>query len=99
MLNYPIVEISGKQFKVEKDQPFLVDYLGETKIFECDRVVLKVEDGKLSFGSPYLKEKLKFEVLGQVKSKKVRVATYHAKANTRKVKGAKALASKLMLAK
>ncbi len=97
MLNYAVVEIAGKQYKVEKDKPILVNYLGDIKSFECDKVILKVEDNKLSFGSPYLKDKLKFVVVEPVKSKKVRVATYHAKANTRKVKGSKTLSSKIQL--
>lgn len=98
MLKYAVVEISGKQYKVVAEQALTVDFLGDIKNFECSKVLLKVEDDKISLGNPYLKEKLSFEVLG-VQSDKIRVATYKAKANYRRVKGGKKLLSKINLSK
>lgn len=87
MLNYLIVEIKGKQYKITPNQKVAVDYLGELKKLECETVLIKSEGEKLEVGAPYLKQKAVFEVLGDKKAAKIRVAKYHAKANTRKVKG------------
>ncbi len=97
MINYAVVEIAGRQYKVKSGQEFLVDFLGDTQSFESDRVLLISEDGKLELGQPYLKDKLKFQVLGSVRGSKIRVATYKAKANVRRVKGARATYSKVKL--
>ncbi len=98
MLRYAVVEISGRQYKVLPEKDFLVDFLGEVKTYETDKILLEVNDGKIEIGSPYLKQKLKFDVLGVVRGKKLRVATYKAKANTRRVKGSRNIYSRLKLA-
>lgn len=96
MLRYAVVEISGKQYKVSPDQKILVDFLGDVKNFECDKVLVWADDKKLQVGSPYLKEKLKFKVLGTEKEK-IRVSTYKPKANYRKVRGSKKVLSQIKL--
>lgn len=95
-MRYAVVEIAGRQYKVVPNQPFTVDSLGEVKNFECDKVLLLANE-KVEVGSPYLKEKLNFEVLENKKEPKIRVATYKAKANTRKVKGSRRAISKIVL--
>lgn len=97
MFRYAIVAIAGRQYKISPDATFLVDYLGDQKSIECNQVLLKVEGDKLDLGKPFLNEKLIFDVIETIKSPKIRVATYKAKANTRKVKGARSLHSKLKL--
>lgn len=97
MFNYAVVEIAGRQYKIEPGSELLVNHLGEVKTFECDKVLLLSEGDKISVGSPYLKEKLKFEVIDTVRGKKIRVATYKAKANTRKVKGSRSINSRIKL--
>lgn len=97
MLNYAIVEIAGKQVKVRPNQEFKVNYLGDVKSLECDKVLLISEGDKLSIGAPYLKNTLKFDILGTKRDRKIRVATYHAKANTRKVIGARQMYSIIKL--
>ena len=94
MLNFAIGEINGKQYKIEPNKPFLVD-LAESKEIEA-LLLCMVEEGKVQLGTPYLKEKIKLEVLEQVKGKKIRVAKFHAKANYRKVKGSRARYSKVV---
>lgn len=76
---------------------FEVDTVPMGEKFECDQVLMTENDGKLQVGTPFLKEVLTFNVLGEVKKKKVRVATYHAKANTRKVVGQRATKVRLVL--
>ena len=97
-MKYAVVEIAGRQYIVEPGRELLVNNLGDIKSLECERVLLLSEGDKLSFGEPYLKEKISFDVLEQVKGKKIRVAKYHAKANTRKVKGSRAVLSKIIIA-
>jgi large subunit ribosomal protein L21 len=87
MLNYIIVEIKGKQYKVTPKQKIKVDYVGDLKKLETDKVLVKSEGDKLTLGAPYLKDKVVFDVLEEVKAPKIRVAKFHAKANTRKVRG------------
>ncbi len=98
MLRYLVVEISGKQFKVLPDLPLLVDYLGDIKTLENSKVLLKAEDEDIEVGTPYLNDKLTFSVLENLQGKKVRVATYKSKANTRKVVGFRKKMSKIALA-
>lgn len=98
MIKYAVVEISGRQYKVVPGKAFKVDFLGEeAKDFKSDKVLLSATDKDLNIGTPYLKEGLDFEVLGSGKERKIRVATYKSKANTRKVKGARPLYTTLKL--
>lgn len=98
MINYLVVEISGRQYVVKPKQVVEVDGVPAGEKFKCDKVLLKVSDEKVEVGSPYLDQSVTFAVLGEIKKKKVRVATYHAKANTRKVVGQRARKVQLMLA-
>lgn len=91
-----VVEIGGKRYTVKPNQPILVDYLGELKSLDCDKVLLIADEKGLKLGKPYLNQKIEFKLLDQVRSK-IRVATYKAKANTRRVKGEKMLKSKIVL--
>ncbi len=95
MISYAICEIKGKQYKVLPGKPFLVD-LENDKNPEAP-VLLMVDEKKISLGKPYLKDKLKLEVLeNNFKAKKIRVAKFHAKANYRKVQGSRATYTKLI---
>lgn len=97
MLKYAVVEISGRQYKVSPGSLLNVDYLGDIESLKSDKVLLKVEDDKLLVGHPYTNDTLKFEVLGSKKLPKIRVATYKAKANVRKVRGSSALITQIRL--
>lgn len=97
-MRYAVVEISGRQYKIESGKSIFVDFLGENlKTFDCDKVLLLAKDGNLEIGMPYLKEKLTFDVLGSQKGEKIRVAKYHAKSNYRMVKGARRMTSQIRL--
>lgn len=87
-MQYAVCEISGRQYLVKPGQTIEVDKLNtEDKTLSVEKVLLLVEGSEVKIGAPYLKENLSFEVLGNVKKAKVRVATFHAKANYRRVKG------------
>lgn len=97
MLNYAVLEISGKQYKVVPNQPLVVDYLGEDQKKLEVNVLLSSEDGKIKIGSPYLKEKLTLNVLENLRGEKIRVAKFHSKANYRRVRGFKSKLTKVIL--
>lgn len=96
MFDYAICEILGKQYKVIPNEPLLVDRAGEGgKEIEAQMLLLS-EKGKIKVGNPYLKNKLTLDVLGTVKSKKIRVAKFHAKASYRRVSGSRAKKTKVI---
>lgn len=98
-MQYAVFEISGRQYLVKPGQTIEVDKLStEDKTLSVEKVLLLVEDSEVKIGAPYLKENLSFEVLGNVKKAKVRVATFHAKANYRRVKGQRREVTLLKLA-
>lgn len=98
-MDYAICEISGRQYLVKPGQTIEVDKLNaEGKSFSVDKVLLVSDKGEIRVGTPYLKDVLSFEVLGDIKKAKVRVATYHAKANYRRVKGQRREVTLLKLA-
>lgn len=73
---YAVVDIGGKQFKVEKDQylyaPRLDAEVGSS--VEFDRVLLIDKDGKVEVGMPLIKgAKISCKVLEQVKDDKITV--------------------------
>lgn len=96
MINYCVLEVAGKQYLVEPNKNVIVDFLGDVKEFKCDKVLMKSADGKVEFGVPYLKDEVVLEVVGQSKNK-IRVATYKAKANYRRVIGSKTVKTVLKL--
>ncbi len=86
MFQYAVCKILGKLYKIYPGKPLWINWdMSENKNIEADLLMIS-DDGKLKIGSPFLKEKLKFNVL-ENKVKKIRVAKYHAKSNYRKVKG------------
>jgi ribosomal protein L21 len=98
MFDYAVCQISGKQVIVEPGKEVTVPFLGEATSFECDKVILISEKGQVQLGAPFLKEKIKFEVVGD-SAKKIRVAFYKPKANHRKVVGSNQPYSKIKIAK
>ncbi|MBI4036803.1 50S ribosomal protein L21 [Candidatus Daviesbacteria bacterium] len=86
-MRYVICEISGRQYLIKPGQTVEVDRLDEAKKLSVDKVLLKVDDNKVEIGKPYLKDQVEFEVVETIKKPKIRIATYKAKANYRRVKG------------
>jgi len=71
---FAIVEIAGKQFKVEKDQELFVDRLSmePDSSLELDNVLLVDNDGKVKVGTPKVKgAKVSAKVIEHVKGDKV----------------------------
>ena len=71
---YAIVEISGKQFKVEKNKFIYTDKVEPKsgKKVEFDNVLFISDKGKIKIGKPTIKgSKVTGEVLSQLKDNKV----------------------------
>lgn len=97
MLNYAVLEISGKQYLIYPNVPMVIDYLGEDQKKIEASVLLSSDSGKLKVGNPYLKEKLSLDVLENVRGEKIRVSKFHSKANFRKTTGHRAKLTKVIL--
>lgn len=87
MSNYAVLEISGKQYKVTPNKAIEVDLLNEENKKVEAQVLIMSENGKITVGTPYLKDKLSLDYIETIKGEKIRVAKFHAKANFRKVNG------------
>ncbi len=77
---YAIVDIAGKQFKVEKDQSIFAPRLEgeEGTSVTFDKVLLVDNDGKVKVGSPTVKgSKVSGKILEHIKGDKVIV--FHKK--------------------
>lgn len=71
---YAIVDIAGKQFKVEKDKFYYTPLLkgNEGDAVEFDNVLFVDNDGKVEIGTPSVKgTKVSGKILGHVKGDKV----------------------------
>ncbi len=87
---YAIVEISGKQYKVQEGDIVFVDRLETEEGSEItfDKVLLVSDGDKVSIGTDTVKgAKVKATVVGHGKAKKILVFKYKAKKNERKMKG------------
>jgi large subunit ribosomal protein L21 len=88
---YAIVEISGKQYKVQEGDIVFVDRLEnleEGSKVTFDRVLLVSDDKKVTIGQEVVKgAKVEATVVGHGKSKKIVVFKYKAKKNYRRTQG------------
>lgn len=88
---YAIVEISGKQYKVQEGDIVFVDRLEnleEGSKVTFDKVLLVSDDKKVTVGQDTVKgAKVEATVVGHGKGKKVIVFKYKAKKNYRRTQG------------
>ena len=100
---YAIVEISGKQYKVQEGDIVFVDRLEnleEGKTVTFDKVLLVSDGEKVTIGENTVKgAKVEASVVGHGKSKKVLVYKYKAKKNERKMRGHRQPYTKIQIEK
>jgi len=97
---YAIVEIAGKQYKVEKDLTVFVDRLNEeeNKEIVIDKVLLFADGENVQIGEPYLANvKVKGTVLGEEKGKKVRGIKFKKRKNYTRTLGHRRIFSKIQI--
>lgn len=92
MANYAIVEIGGKQYKVEPGKELLVEHLGQTSgVVNFDKVLLVSENGQSKVGAPYVSGiSIRATVLGAEKGDKIHVRKFKAKSRYRRHTGFRA---------
>ncbi len=80
---YAIVEISGKQYKVAKDQTVYVDKFAEKEgDVTLDKVLMIVDGDNSVVGKPYLSNvKISAKVVGIARGKKVRGMKFKKRKN------------------
>lgn len=102
MKKYAVVKIAGFQYKVAEGDEFEVNKIDveKGKDITFEEVLLIAEDGKVKIGQPLIAgSKIKAKILEQFKGKKLRVATYKAKARQRRVMGFRPLLTKIKIEK
>ena len=89
-MDYAVVVIGGKQYRVSPEEELLVDRLPgkvDTTV-TFDQVYLRVKDDQVSLGTPQLSQvKVTGKILNHLRGPKIRVAIYKAKSRYRKVRG------------
>jgi large subunit ribosomal protein L21 len=80
---YAIIEVNGKQYKVEKDTTINVDTIDEKKeTVTLDKVLMFADGDKVMFGQPYLNNvKVTATNLGITRGKKVRGIKFKKRKN------------------
>lgn len=87
---YALVEIKGKQYRVEKDATIRVDHIDSEAGTELEfpTVMLIGGDEKTMVGTPYVKgATVKAEVADQVRDRKVTVFKHKRRKNYRRTRG------------
>jgi len=87
---YAIVEIAGKQYKVEKDQTISVDKLEkqENETFNLESVLLVADENNTVVGKPYVQNaKITAQFIGNVKGDKVRGMKFKRRKNYSRLVG------------
>lgn len=96
---YAIVEIAGKQYKVEKDMTLAVDKLkGKEGDLTLDKVLMYVDGDKVLVGQPYLDNvSVSASVLEIFKAKKVRGIKFKKRKNYTRTLGHRQEMTKLKI--
>ncbi len=96
---YAIVDIAGQQFKVEAGNELFVHRLegNEGDKVTFDQVLLTDKDGKVSVGTPVLKNKVNATILGHLKDDKVIVFKKKKRKGYRKLNGHRQFLTKIKI--
>lgn len=89
IMDYAVVKIGGKQFKVSQDDTLEVEKLSNSeKKVEFEEVLLASLDGRIRVGTPTVKgAKVTATVLENKKGEKIRVSKFKAKSRYRRTAG------------
>ena len=94
-----ILEIGGKQYKIEKGQTFLVDHLLDVKKkkFGLEKILLVWDEKTCKIGKPYLDgAKADLEILeDEIKGPKITILKHKAKKRYRRKRGFRPTYSKI----
>ncbi|NBV98598.1 MAG: 50S ribosomal protein L21 [Proteobacteria bacterium] len=98
---YAVVEISGKQFKVEEGRFIDIDLQNtDSPDFTFDKVLLVSKDGNIKAGSPFLAgASIKAKLIKDFKDKKVLIFKQRPKKGTRLKQGHRQQYTRVMIEK
>ena len=99
---YAIIEVNGKQYKVEEGKYIDVDHLGLEKdaSVEFDKVLAVSKDGNQKFGTPYISNaKVTGKLVENFQGDKVIAYKYLKRKDSHKKKGHRALLSRVAIEK
>lgn len=99
-MEYAIVRLSGKQYKVKKGDIVEVNRLRNQtdKELSFDDVLLWVSDGKIKIGKPkVLDVKVRAKILDNIKGKKIIVGKFKSKVRYRRKLGFRPVFTKLQI--
>lgn len=80
---YAIIEIGGKQYRVEKDATINIDKIDDQKeTVTLEKVIMCVDGDKVMIGQPYLSNvKITAKNIGVIKNKKVKGIKFKKRKN------------------
>ena len=87
---YAIVEVKGKQYKIEKGQDILVEYLGDDakEAPEIKTLLLKKDDESVLVGTPYVDGvKVSSKIVEMMKGDKVVIGKHKRRKDYRRKTG------------
>ena len=99
-MDYAVIETGGKQYKVEKGTTLEVDNLGKKvdEILSINNVLLYVGGDGVKIGQPYIDGlAVRAKVLANIKSDKIRIVKFKAKAKYRRSTGFRASLTRLLI--
>lgn len=97
---FAIVEIKGKQYKIQKGQSLLIGHLRDAKKkSETSKILLGWNDKTVKVGKPYIdKAKAKFEIIEEeIKAPKITILKHKAKKRYRRKIGFRPVYSKIKI--
>ncbi len=89
-MNYAVIEIQGHQYMVSPQDTIVVDSIDSPKDskLETDKILLYVEDDKVSVGKPYLPQmSVSYQIVSHQKGDKIDVFKFKAKSRYRRKVG------------
>ena len=100
-MNYVVVEIAGKQYRVQPGDILEVDKVnGQTGSLVFDKVLLSVNGEDVKIGKPYIDgASVSAKLIENIRGEKLRVARFTAKSRHRRVIGFRASLSKVQIEK
>lgn len=101
-MNYAVLDIQGHQYIVSEGDSLVLDKINanEQVKTDTDKVLLIVNDDKVIIGNPYIKNAhVDYQIVEQLKGKKLRVFTYKAKSRYRRNLGFRANQTKIIINK
>jgi len=99
-MNYAVVKIGGKQYRVSEGQTLEVENLEDTNGKAEFEVLLLVTDKGVKVGKPKVQgSKVKAKILKNLKGEKIRVAKFKSKIRYRRVKGFRPSLSQIKIEK